>query len=104
MLTERCVEHEVFRLLGISIANSGNVFIVDKGVKFCMSEITDRLLILLIVAVALGGILVGWLGGFIVPALGGWSDQVGMAVIAVFFVAILIGVWFEFDRIGTDRD
>ncbi|WP_247000770.1 hypothetical protein [Halosolutus gelatinilyticus] len=69
-----------------------------------MSELTDRLLILLIAAVALGGILVGWIGGFVVPALGGWSDNIGMAVIAVLFVGILIGIWIEFNHIDTDRD
>lgn len=69
-----------------------------------MSELTDRLLILLIASVALGGMLVGWLGGFVVPALSGWSDNIGMAVIAVLFVGLLIGIWFEFDHIRTDRD
>ncbi|SFS52244.1 hypothetical protein [Halostagnicola kamekurae] len=68
-----------------------------------MSELTDRLLILLIASVALGGMLVGWFGGFVVPALSGWSDNIGMAVIAVLFVAILIGIWFGFDRIRADR-
>lgn len=69
-----------------------------------MSDITDRLLILLIVAVTLGGMLVGWVGGFIVPALSGWRETVGMAVLFFVFVAILIGIWFEFGRIDTDRD
>ena len=69
-----------------------------------MSELTDRLLILLMASVGLGGMLVGWLGGYVVPALGGWSDNIGMAVIGVLFVAILIGIWFEFDHISTSRD
>lgn len=69
-----------------------------------MSELTDRLLILLIVAVSLGGLLIGWIGGFVVPALSGWRQTVGMAVLLLLFVAILIGIWFEFDRVDTDRD
>lgn len=69
-----------------------------------MSELTDRLMILLMAAIALGGMLVGWLGGFVVPMFGGWSDNIGMAVIGVLFVALLIGIWFEFDHINTDRD
>ncbi|WP_306055388.1 hypothetical protein [Natronococcus wangiae] len=69
-----------------------------------MSEFTDRLLILVIVAVTLGGVLIGWVGGFLVPTLGGWRETVGIAVLSVLFVAILIGIWFEFNRIDTDRD
>ncbi|MFC7213537.1 hypothetical protein ACFQO4_05500 [Saliphagus sp. GCM10025334] len=68
-----------------------------------MSEFSDRLLILLMASVTLGSVLIGWVGGFLLPQVTGWGQNVGMAILFVVFVAALIGVWFELKSIDTDR-
>ncbi|WP_226483190.1 hypothetical protein [Natrinema amylolyticum] len=66
-----------------------------------MTEFTDRLLILLIAAVGFGSLLVGWFGGFVIPSTSGQLETVLMGVLVALFVAILIGIWVEFNRVST---
>ncbi len=66
-----------------------------------MTELTDRLLILLVAAGAFGSLLVGWLGGFVIPSTGGQIETVLMGALIALFVAIVIGIWIEFSNIDA---
>lgn len=66
-----------------------------------MTEFTDRLLILLIAAGGFGGLLVGWFGGFVIPSTGGQLETVLMGALIVLFLAVLVGIWIEFNSIDT---
>lgn len=83
------------------MANSGCPLILVRIERTRMTEVTDRLLILLIAAGGFGSLLVGWLGGFVIPSTGGQLETVLMGVLILVFVAILIGIWIEFNSINT---
>ncbi|WP_254523735.1 hypothetical protein [Natrinema caseinilyticum] len=68
-----------------------------------MSELTDRLLLLLIAFGSLGTLILAWFGGFIVAGTSGWLETVGLTLLVFPLVGTLIGIWYEFEAIDTDR-
>lgn len=67
-----------------------------------MSELSDRILILIVAAVGIGGMFVAILGGLVEAELVGTPRTIVMVGLAGFVVAILVGLWFGFDRIEPE--
>jgi len=66
-----------------------------------MTTFGDRLLILLVGGTAVGGLLIGWIGGFVFTSTTGWYRIALVGLLVVLFVAILIGIWIELDRVDS---
>ncbi|GAB3036982.1 hypothetical protein [Natronobiforma cellulositropha] len=61
-----------------------------------MGTFSDRLVIVLIAATGLAVLLVGWAGGLVEAQVSGWLETALLALLALGFLAALVGVWFEF--------
>ena len=68
-----------------------------------MTELTDRLVILLIAGGALAAMTLGWGRGLIQGQDAGAEQYVLLGAGALVLVGVLVGVWFAFDRIETRR-
>ncbi|WP_207588050.1 hypothetical protein [Halomontanus rarus] len=64
-----------------------------------MGELSDRLLILIVAGTGLAVLLAGWGGGLTEATVGGTTESVVLCVLALFFVATLVGIQLEFDRV-----
>ncbi|QSW99994.1 hypothetical protein [Haloterrigena alkaliphila] len=66
-----------------------------------MSELSDRLLLLVIAGTGLIVFTVGWAGGLVESkALGEWQTVLIVAL-ALVAILLLVGLWKEFDLIDT---
>lgn len=61
-----------------------------------MSELTRRLLILLVTVTAFVGLLLGWGVGLVIENGVGWTATGVFVAIAFLLVTILTAVWFGF--------
>ncbi|WP_254530416.1 hypothetical protein [Natrinema gelatinilyticum] len=68
-----------------------------------MSELSDRLLLLLVAFGSLGTLILAWFGGFLVAGTSGWVETVGLSLLALLLFGILIGIWHELKAIDPDQ-
>jgi uncharacterized membrane protein (DUF485 family) len=68
-----------------------------------MGEFSDRLIVLLVAATGLLVFLLGWTGGLVEAAIGGVTENVLFAVLALLFLIVLSGIWYEF-RASEDKN
>ncbi|WP_265108622.1 hypothetical protein [Halosolutus halophilus] len=64
-----------------------------------MSELTDRLLILVVAATALLVLITGWAGGLVEAVLGGVADTIVLGALGLLLLLVLLGIWQEFSTI-----
>lgn len=63
---------------------------------------TDRLLIMLIVVTGFSVLIAGWAGG-LVDAEATGLNELGLGIgLGVIFIAVLVGIWYEFYRVDED--
>ncbi|WP_247002554.1 hypothetical protein [Halosolutus gelatinilyticus] len=68
-----------------------------------MSELTDRLMILVIAATGLLVLIAGWAGGLVEAELAGLPETLVLGGLFVLLVLALVGVWYEFNHTETRR-
>ncbi|GAB3674890.1 hypothetical protein [Halopiger thermotolerans] len=64
---------------------------------------TDRLLIMVVVVTGFAVLFAGWAGGLVEAEAVGINElglQIGLAVV---FVAVIAGIWYQFSRIDDER-
>lgn len=69
-----------------------------------MSQLSDRLLILLIGVVGFGSIIFAWFGGLVEAEFGGLPRQWGFIGLGIVLLIVLVGVWLEATHIDHERD
>lgn len=69
-----------------------------------MSQLGDRLVILLIAATGFAVLVAGWAGGLVeAEAPFGWEHALLIGLLLVFLL-VLIGFWTEFNLIDRERE
>lgn len=63
-----------------------------------MTDLGDRLLIMIVAATGLAVLFVGWAGGLAESALAGTTETVVLSVLGAAFLLVLAGAWREFGR------
>lgn len=64
-----------------------------------MSDLGDRLIILLLAATVLGSLLLGFGGAFVVAEVPRWAQLASLGVIVLAILVLLAVTWAEFDLI-----
>lgn len=66
------------------------------------NDLGDRLLLLVVAATALFVLVLGWAAGLVEAELSGWADTLVLSALALLFLAVLVGIWFEFNDIEDE--
>lgn len=65
-----------------------------------MSELSDRLVLLLMAATGLA-VGIGWAAGYVEAEIPWWEQNEWLVLLGLLAVAILVGIWLSFNVIST---
>ncbi len=69
-----------------------------------MSELSDRLFILILSFVGFGGFFIAIVGSFVMADLHGPTRHVVIGALTLLILATLVGIWFEFNNIDRGEN
>lgn len=64
-----------------------------------MTDLGDRLVVVLIAATGFAVLIVGWAGGLIEAEVPGVSQYVLLGLLGFAFLAVLVGIWTAFGEV-----
>ena len=69
-----------------------------------MTELADRLVILVIAVTGLLVFALGWAGGLVEAETGAWTEIALFAGLALLAGIVVVGIWKGFDRVNSRPD
>ncbi|WP_254766961.1 hypothetical protein [Salinilacihabitans rarus] len=65
-----------------------------------MSELGDRILLLIVAATGVSVLIAGWAGGLVEAEAGGWTELALFGFLGFLVFVLLVGLWRGFGEIG----